>query len=130
MDELGSSEGETVPVSQWISRLNDHLSVIRDNVRANGLHASDARKEAHDRGTRLRTPGLSGKLEENWEGPFEVESMPNSVNVKLIIPGRAGKSRVVHINNIKEMIQKRIAIHRLQKNTGWILMYLNWGVTS
>ena len=49
------------------------------------------------------TPGLSGKLEENWEGPFEVESMPNTVNVKLKIPGRARKSRVVHVNNIKEI---------------------------
>ena len=112
VDELGSPEGETVPVTQYISTLNDHLSIIRDHVRANGLYASDTRKEAHDHGTRLRhfsestmvllrTPGLSGKLEENWEGPFEIESLPNAVNVKLKIPGRAGKSRIVHINNVK-----------------------------
>ena len=124
VDELDSSESETIPVREWIVKMNDHLEVIRDYVRENGLNLSDARKVAHDKGTRvrkfpagtmvlLRTPGLSGKLEENWEGPFEVESMPNAVNVKLKIPGRAGKSRVVHVNNIKEMLQDKVAVHRL-----------------
>ena len=72
VDELGGSEGETVLVTQWIHNLNAHLSIIRDHVRANRIVASDSRKEAHDRGTRLRTfkegtmvllrtPGLSRK---------------------------------------------------------------------
>ena len=40
VDELGGSEGETVPVSQWISRLNDLLSVIRDHVSLGEGHLS------------------------------------------------------------------------------------------
>ena len=117
VDELGGSEGETVPVTQWIHNLNAHLSIIRDHVRANGIVASDSRKEAHDRRTRLRTfkegTMVLLRIEENSEGPFEVDSMPNAVNVKLRILGRAGKARVVHVNNVKELIQERVVIHRL-----------------
>ncbi len=123
-DELEQTNSEPVDVCAWIKNLNDHLEIIRDYVRANSLSASDERKYQHDKGTKvrkfspgmlvlLRTPGLSGKLDVSWEGPFEIESVPNAVNVKLKIPGRAGKSRVVHVNNVKEYVQDSTVIHRL-----------------
>ncbi len=125
LDELEQTNSEPVDVCAWIKNLNDHLEIIRDYVRANSLSARDERKYQHDKGTKvrkfppgmlvfLRTPGLSGKLDVSWEGPLEIESVPcNAVNVKLKIPGRAGKSRVVHVNNVKEYVQDSTVIHRL-----------------
>ena len=97
LDELEQTESEPAEVCAWINNLNKHLEMIRDYVRANGLTARDERKNQHDKNTRtrkfspgmlvlLRTPGLSGKLEDSWEVPFEIESLPNSVNVKLKSP--------------------------------------------
>ena len=124
VEELVCDKNEVVPVYAWIEKLNERINTIRTYVRENGLSARAERQIAHDKGTRvrefpvgtmvlLRTPGLSGKLEENWEGPYEVESWPNRVNVRLKIPGRAGKCKVVHINNIKELVQDKMMIHRL-----------------
>ena len=124
VEELVCDKNEVVPVYAWIEKLNERLNTIRTYVRENGLSARAERQIAHDKGPRvrefpvgtmvlLRTPGLSSKLEENWEGPYEVESWPNCVNVRLKIPGRAGKCKVLHINNIKELVQDKMMIHRL-----------------
>ncbi len=61
----------------------------------------------------LRTPGLSGKLAEDREGPFEVESMTNGVNVKLNISSRPGNGRAVHVNNCKEFKKDTMMVYRL-----------------
>ncbi len=61
----------------------------------------------------LRTPVLSGKLSEDWKGPFEVECMTNGVNVKVNIPGRPGKGRVVYVNNCKEFNKDTVMVYRL-----------------
>ncbi len=45
----------------------------------------------------LRTSGMHGKLEEAWEGPYEILQQLYSVNVRLGMPGRGKKTKVVHL---------------------------------
>ena len=49
----------------------------------------------------MRVPGLTGKLDESWEGPYEVVDKISPVNYQLAIPGRAGRSQVVHVNMLR-----------------------------
>ncbi len=39
--------------------------------------------------------------------------MTNGVNMKLNIPGRPGKGRVVHVNNCKEFKKDTVMVYRL-----------------
>ena len=43
---------------------------------------------------------MHGKLEEAWEGPYEVTETLNDVNVRICLPGRGRKNKVVHVNLI------------------------------
>ena len=49
----------------------------------------------------VRTPNLAGKLEDIWEGPYEVTNRISSVTYELAVPARRIKKRVVHINMLK-----------------------------
>ena len=37
----------------------------------------------------MQVPGLTAKLEDSWEGPYENLDKTSSVNYQLAIPGRA-----------------------------------------
>ena len=87
------------------------LDLVQDDARQRGLHERDVRKEAYDRGATprifrpgdkvlLRTPGMHGKLEEAWEGPYEVTETLNDVNVRICLPGQGKKNKVVHVKLI------------------------------
>ena len=41
----------------------------------------------------MRVPGLTGKLDDSWEGPYEVVDKISPVNNQLAIPERAGCTR-------------------------------------
>ena len=47
----------------------------------------------------VRTPGLTGKLDASWEGPYQVMKHFNRVNYLIDIHGR--RQKVVHINKLK-----------------------------
>ena len=49
----------------------------------------------------VRTPDLAGKLEDIWEGPYEITRRISSVIYELTVPIRRTKKRVVHINMLK-----------------------------
>ena len=49
----------------------------------------------------MRTPDLAGKLEDIWEGPYEITKRISSVTYELAAPTRWTKKRVVHINMLK-----------------------------
>ena len=78
--ELEFGELETEEWSDW---LVERLSVWHDLVRERGKKASSSRKTLYDKSTINRTleegdqvmcriPGLIGKLEESWHGPYKV----------------------------------------------------------
>ena len=49
----------------------------------------------------VRTTDLAGKLEDIWEGPYEITRRISSVTYELAVPTRRTKKRVVHNNMLK-----------------------------
>ena len=49
----------------------------------------------------VRPPDLAGKLEDIWEGPYEITRRISSVTYELAVPTRWTKKRVIHINMLK-----------------------------
>lgn len=57
---------------------------------------------------------MQGKLDEQWEGPFEVTDTPNDVHVLLEIPGGTLDKNIGkrdHINLVKCFIQEAMIHH-------------------
>ena len=53
----------------------------------------------------IRTLELLGKLEDVWEGPYEIQRKLGDVTYELAIPGRRSGKRQVHVNMLKEWKQ-------------------------
>ncbi len=96
-EEVEWDNKEPVKVREWLEGMNSRLDVIWDDARMRGLYERDVRKEAYDRGMTsnqykkgemvlLHMPGMHGKLEDAWEGPYEILQQLNSVNVRLGMP--------------------------------------------
>ena len=103
----------TVNIPRWMEQLCQRLDVFRASARENGLEARAKSKAHYYRNTKtrdipersmvlLRTPGMAGKLEEAWSGPYEVLCTVSPVNIEIGLPGRDSKrKRVVHTNHVK-----------------------------
>ena len=53
----------------------------------------------------LKIPGLGNKLDDSWDGPYEVFRKLNDDNYEAIIPKCRGRRKVVHVNNLKPWVQ-------------------------
>ena len=106
--EVAFSELDTEEWSEWlVARLESWHDILRER----GEKASKERKKAHDKGAVVRTlvegdlvlcrvPGMTKKLKESWHGPYEVVKAVNRVDYKVKL--RRGRTKVLHINNLKK----------------------------
>ena len=119
--ELEFCELETEEWSDW---LVDKLSVWHDLVRERGKKASSDRKTLYDKSTVNRTldegdlvmcriPGLIGKLEESWHGPYKVVSKKSRVDYLVDLGKGKGRLKVLHINNLKRYYPRVEEVLRL-----------------
>ena len=124
LDEVEQDVAQPVTVRVWLDELNARLDLVWDDARQRGPHERDVRKEAYDRGATprifppgdkvlLRTPGMHGKLEEAWEGPYEVTETFYDVNVRICLPGRGKKNKVVHVNLIVPFVDRLAKVCRV-----------------
>ena len=111
-------------VSAWADELADRLELLRDFASEQKLENAKRRKERYDKhsvhrefkkGDRvlLRTPGLTGKLQESWTGLWEVSEKCGPVNYKVKALNGNGKGRVVHVNTMKEYNERIESVQRL-----------------
>ena len=61
----------------------------------------------------MRVPVLSGKLEDSWDGPYEVLSKVNRVNYMIAVPKHRTKKKIVHRNNLKEWVEQHASVLRI-----------------
>ena len=106
--EVAFSDLDTEEWSEWlVARLESWHDILRDR----GEKASKERKKAHDKGAVERTlvegdvvlcrvPGMAKKLKESWHGPYEVVKAVSRVDYKIKL--RRGRTKVLHINNLKK----------------------------
>ena len=117
--EVAFSDLDTEEWSEWlVARLECWHDILRDR----GEKASGVRKKAHDRGAversvvagdlvLCRVPGMSKKLKESWHGPYEVMKAVNRVDYKVKL--RKGRTKVLHINNLKKFHPRGEEVLRL-----------------
>ena len=98
-------------VEEWSEWLVARLEIWHDLLRERGKEASKSRKKAHDKRAVDRTleagdlvwyrvPGMIKKLRESWHGPYKVIQAVNRVDYKVKV--RNGRTKVLHINNLKK----------------------------
>ena len=104
-DMWDSTEKETLNVCEWVVMLQKRLEVVHDMLREKMTEAKTKQKLDYDKNTKMRhfqmgdmVPmrilGLTGKLEDSWDGPYEVNRKLNNVNYELIVPNHhKGKRR-------------------------------------
>ena len=110
----GWLEGEVqeVHVVEWVNKLSERLREMMQVVCEKERLAKERMKKHYDKNAKLRefnegalmlvrTPDLAGKLEDIWEGPYEITRRISSVTYELAVPTRRTKKCVVHINKLK-----------------------------
>ena len=119
--ELEFGELETEEWSDWLVQ---RLEVWHDLVRERGKKASGERKVLYDKSTTERTlepgdqvmcriPGLVGKLEESWHGPYKVVAKKGRVDYLVDMGKGKGRVKVLHINNLKKYYPRTEEVLRL-----------------
>lgn len=67
-------------------------------------HDKHAKHKQFDVGAMVlvRIPALTGKLEDSWEGPYEILDQVSPVNYQLAIPGGRKTTKILHVNMLKQ----------------------------
>ena len=109
-------------VEEWSQWLGDRMKIWGEVLRDKGQVAIAKRKSEYDKktcareldvGDRVlyRIPGMVKKLEESWKGPYVVKKKLNRVD--YLVELRKGKTKVLHVNNLKLFKEREDAIRRL-----------------
>ena len=109
-------------VGEWAEWLIEKLEVWHDVCKERGQKASGKRKDAFDKKTvdrslevddlvLCRVPGMVHKLQEAWQGPYPVLERTSKVDYRVNV-GK-GRSKVLHINNLKKYYEREEAVMRL-----------------
>ncbi len=111
-----------VDVCTYMAELEQKLDVLRTDMQAKLREAkTKQRMKEDDKILRtfsvddkvlFRTPGLSGKLESSWDGPFVITKCIGDLNyvIKKVKDGRQHK-RVVHINHLKPFSEEFLIVN-------------------
>ena len=110
---MGKQKGQ-LNVSAWVEELTERLELIRDVVHLGRARVGDVRRESYVKGTvsrsfnkgnlvLARTPGLLGKLEKAWTGPWVVQEKCGPVTYRVRSREGGAKGKVVHLNTIKKI---------------------------
>ena len=97
----------------WVEQLKERMEAMAQlastrekagKVRMKQTYDKMAKGRSFEMGSMvlMRVPGLTGKLENSWEGPYEVLDKTSPVNYQLAIPGRARKPCIVHVNMLHQ----------------------------
>ena len=115
-------EFEELDTEEWASWLRDRLKCWHEVMQERGEQAGKVRKRYYDRKTiarelavgelvLCRIPGMAPKLSESWSGPFEVTQKLNQVDYRVEFS--TGKSKVLHINNLKRYNEREEEVMRV-----------------
>ena len=97
---------------EWVQTLRETLVALHKVAHANEEVAKDKSKTAYDAGSKARsfepgdlvlchTPGLTGKLQSIWDGPYEVVAKLSNCNYTIAVKGKRSRHTTVHINRLK-----------------------------
>ncbi len=110
-------EFEKLNASDWVINLAERLEVMRDIAAEKSKTESVKRIEYYDVGKKkrklcvggkvwCRIPGRNGKLDDAWDGPYEVDRILSDVNYHVKDVGSKKRGKTVHINSTKKFVER------------------------
>lgn len=119
-----SGEVKFHSVVEWVEELRETLARLHGRAEGNERLAKEKSKEYYDKKARERsfelgemalvhTPSISGKLDNVWEGPFEIIDKLSNTTYKLAVPDRRSHTQTAHINRLKKWVTPRANLYRL-----------------
>ena len=98
---------------ECVEELRDRLVSMAELVSTRESASKVKMKDTYDKKSRPReldvgymvlmiVPGLVGKLDDSWDGPYEVVDKISPVPYQLAIPGRGSKPQTVNINMLRQ----------------------------
>ena len=60
-----------------------------------------------------KIPLLGSKLDDAWDGPYEVIRKISNTNYEIAVPHHRAKTKIVHINNLKTWKQEEARVYRI-----------------
>lgn len=120
-EQLTKPSTGTQPVTDYKdglkTRLRDawHLAAERDvvaKVKGKTYFDKKAKSRRFEVGDKVlvMTPSMTGKLDDQWMGPYIIAEKMNDVIYKVHTPDRRKKSRLFHVNGIKSWHTEPVAI--------------------
>ena len=123
-DSWECTEKNEFNMCEWMEKLQERLEVVRECVRQKEVEAKERMKKEYDKRAKervlnegslvlLRVPGLHNKLDDNWDGQYEVSRKLNDVNYEVVVPNKRSKKKIVHVNNCKQWKQRENSVLRI-----------------
>ena len=119
-----SGEVEEASAVNWINELREKLCLISEIAGENDRKGKAAMKRQYDQKAKprefevgglvlVRKPDLQGKLEDVWDGPFEIIRRISPVTYEMAVPSRRSKRMVVHVNSLKMWVDVEAQVLRV-----------------
>ena len=110
-DQLSETSG-TMAVTEYVEGLKERLREAWKLAAERDEEAKRAYKKHSDKKSLQRSfhtgeqvlvmsPTLTGKLEDQWSGPYVVEEKMNDTTYRVSTPDRLKKTRLYHVNSMK-----------------------------
>ncbi len=116
-------ESERLNVCDWVTGMAERLELMRDCAALKSAKCKEGRMMYLNKGTKLRefevgslvlyrVPGMSCKLADSWEGPYQVLARKGEVDYRICKVGAEQHAKVVHVNCLK-LYRERHSVKRL-----------------
>jgi hypothetical protein len=114
-DQLSDKTSGTVAVTDYVEGLKSRLREAWKLAADRDEKAKSASKKYYDKKSSQRcfdtgeqvlvmSPTLTGKLEDQWSGPYVVQERLNDTTYRVSTPDKQKKTCLYHVNSMKRLI--------------------------
>uniref|UniRef100_A0A3B5QTU2 ribonuclease H n=2 Tax=Xiphophorus maculatus TaxID=8083 RepID=A0A3B5QTU2_XIPMA len=115
--EGDKERSQAVDVVSYVVQMRERLEKMMALAQAHKEEAQKHQKNWYDQSARQRSfspgqkvlvllPSADSKLLAKWQGPYEIQSKLGPTTYKIAIPDQPRSTRVLHVNLLKEWVEK------------------------
>lgn len=115
--EGDQERSQAVNVVSYVVQMREQLEKMTELAQAHKAEAQQHQKAWYDQSARQRSfspgqkvlvllPSDDSKLLAKWQGPYEIQKKLGQTTYKVAIPDQPRSSRVLHINLLKEWVER------------------------
>ena len=119
-------QGDCKPaqVHEWLVDVKAKMAELSQLVSAREAKAKEKMKATYDKGASVKSfepgemvlvwkPGIHAKMGASWDGPFQIKEKVSPVTYRVMVPGRAKLSKVLHCNLLRRWSSPAARVHRV-----------------